>query len=148
VLGPPNPKAELQWVDARDLCPWIVDLAERDQTGIYNAAGPAAAVTWEQVLLELAKGSTQPAQLRWATTAVLDKTGIQLPLVRVPFFKGPDTMHFDSSAALAAGLRFRPLADTVAATRAWWREEPEEHRSNPKGWPTEAQEQEALKLLG
>jgi 2'-hydroxyisoflavone reductase len=45
VLGPPTPKAELQWVDVRDLCPWIVDLAERDQAGIFNAAGPAAPVT-------------------------------------------------------------------------------------------------------
>lgn len=147
VLGPPNPKAELQWIDARDLCPWIVDLAERDQAGIYNAAGPVTPVSWEEVLHELAEGAPQRPKVRWATTAVLDQTDIKLPLVRVPFFKGPESMHFDSTAALAAGLRFRPLSDTVAATRAWWRKLPEERRANPEGWPTEAQEQEALELL-
>lgn len=147
VLGPPNAAAELQWIDVRDLCPWIVELAERDQAGIYNAAGPATPATWEQVLQELAKGSTQPVKMRWATTAILDKTGIKLPLVRAPFFKGADSLHFDSGAAEAAGLRFRSLADTAAATRAWWRAQPEERRAKPKSWPTEVQEQETLKLL-
>jgi 2'-hydroxyisoflavone reductase len=147
VLGPPTPKAELQWIDVRDLCPWIVDLAERGQPGIYNAAGPATPATWEQVLQELGKGSTQPAKVRWATNEVMDKTGIKLPLVRQPYFKGADSLHFDSAAGQAAGLRFRPLADTAAATSAWWRAQPEERRAKPWGWPTEAQEQEALKLL-
>ncbi|MBK7642594.1 MAG: NAD-dependent epimerase/dehydratase family protein [Planctomycetes bacterium] len=148
VLGPPNPAAELQWIDARDLCPWIVDLAERDLSGIFNAAGPSTAVTWEKVLTELAKGSAQPASVKWSTNAALDKTGIQLPLVRQPFFGGADSLHFDSSAALVAGLRFRSLEDTAAATRAWWSQEPQEHRAKPKGWPSAAQEQETLKLLG
>jgi len=147
VLGPPTPKAELQWIDVRDLCPWIVDLAERDQPGIYNAAGPATPMTWEQVLPALAKGAAQPAKIRWATNEIMDKTGIKLPLVRAPFFKGADSLHFDSTAGHAAGLQFRSLADTAAATSAWWRAQPEERRAKPRGWPTEAQEQEALKLL-
>jgi 2'-hydroxyisoflavone reductase len=147
VLGPPAPKAELQWIDVRDLCPWVVRLAERDQPGIYNAAGPAAPMSWEQILTELARGSAQLAKIRWATNEVIAKTGIKLPLVRPPFFKGADSLHFDSAAAQAAGLRFRSLADTAGATSAWWRAQPEERRAKPRGWPTEAQEQEALRLL-
>jgi 2'-hydroxyisoflavone reductase len=147
VLGPPNPKAELQWVDVRDLCPWIVDLAERDQPGIFNAAGPATPVMWEQVLTALAERGGKPATIRWATNDVMAKTGIKLPLVRPPFFKGADSLHFDSAAAQAAGLRFRSLDDTAAATSAWWRAQPDERRAKARGWPTEAQEQEALKLL-
>ncbi len=147
VLGPPSPKAELQWIDVRDLCPWIVHLAERDQPGIYNAAGPATPMTWEQVLAALAANSAQPTNIRWATHEVMTRTGIKLPLVRPPFFKGADSLHFDSAAGQAAGLRFRSLADTAAATSAWWRAQPEERRAKPWGWPTEAQEQEALRLL-
>jgi 2'-hydroxyisoflavone reductase len=124
-----------------------VDLAERDQPGIYNAAGPDTPTTWEQVLLALGKGAAQPAKIRWATTEVMAKTGIKLPLVRPPFFKGADSLHFDSAAGRAAGLRFRPLADTAAATSAWWRAQPEERRAKPRGWLTEAQEKEALELL-
>jgi hypothetical protein len=78
---------------------------------------------------------------------VLDKTGIKLPLVRAPFFKGVDSVHFESSAAQGAGLRYRPLADTAAATLAWWHAEPAARRAKPQGWPSADQEQEALKLL-
>lgn len=60
VLGPPDAKSELQWVNVRDLCPWIVTLAERNVSGIFNAAGPATAVTgrrpsWHSRLLQSAR---------------------------------------------------------------------------------------------
>lgn len=148
VLGPPDPRVELQWVDVRDLCPWIVDLAERDQPGIFNAAGPATPVDWEQVLQELAKLSSQPVKLRWATAEVLEKTGIRLPMVRQGSATTVASPHFEGGAAAAAGLRYRPLADTAAATLAWWRAQPEERRAKAEGWPTPEQEQEALRLLG
>jgi len=147
VLGPPDPKAELQWVDVRDLCPWIVDLAERDQPGIFNAAGPAKATNWEEILGELAKLSPQPVKFRWATADVLKQTGIRQPLVRVPFAPGGVLPHFISDAAQAAGLHFRPLSDTAAATLAWWRSQPDARRARAEGWPTTEQEQQALRLL-
>jgi 2'-hydroxyisoflavone reductase len=147
VLGPPDPRVELQWVDVRDLCPWIVDLAERNQAGIFNAAGPATPAAWEQVLQELARLSSQPVQFRWATTEVMQQTGIRLPLVRPSFFKGNEPPHFVGAAAQAAGLQYRPLADTAAATLAWWRAQPAERRAKAEGWPTPEQEKEALRLL-
>lgn len=142
LLGPPEPDSELQWVDARDLCPWIVELVERDVPGVFNTAGPAEAVTWRQILEALAKDAPEPARIRWSTYEALDQAGVRLPLVR----KGAPA-HFDSSAAQAAGLSFRPLADTAAATRTWWAEQPEEERANPRGWPTPEQERAALALL-
>lgn len=147
VLGPPSPSAELQWVDARDLCPWIVDLVERDRPGIFNAAGPAQPTNWERILRELAQGAAAPAEIRWSTHDVLAKVGVQLPLVRAPLPGAADSQHVDSSAAQAAGLSFRPLADTAAATRAWWATQPAEERASPRGWPTPEQERAALKLL-
>lgn len=147
MLGPPDPKAELQWIDVRDLCPWIVDLAERDQSGIYNAAGPATPASWEQVLQELARLSSTPVQIRWATPEVMRQTGIRLPFVGSELFKGRDSLHFSSTAAQAAGLHYRPLADTAAATLAWWRSQPDERRSKAEGWPAPELEQEALRLL-
>jgi 2'-hydroxyisoflavone reductase len=147
LLGPPVPKSELQWVDVRDLCPWIVELAERDQAGIFNAAGPVTPVTWEQVLQELGRLAPQPPTFRWSTPEVLQKTGIRLPLVRQAATPGAAGPHFVSDAAQAAGLRYRPLAETAAATLAWWREQPPERRAKAEGWPTVEQEREALRLL-
>jgi 2'-hydroxyisoflavone reductase len=147
VLGPPSPSAELQWVDARDLCPWIVELVERDRPGLFNAAGPAQPTTWEATLRALAQGAAAPAEVRWSTHAVLAEVGVQLPLVRAPRAGVADSQHFDSAAAQAAGLSFRPLAETAAATRAWWATQPAEERANPRGWPTPEQERAALERL-
>ena len=143
ALAPPDPEARLQWIDVRDLCPWMVDLAERDVSGSFNAAGPPTA--WREVLRGLAALASQPVDWRWATEEVLQRTGIALPLVR-PAGRGASP-HFDGERAHAAGLRYRPLADTAAATLEWWRSQPAERRANPEDWPSEAQERDALRLL-
>lgn len=149
VLGPPDPEAELQWVDARDLCPWIVQLGERDQPGIYNASGPTVPAIWGEVLQSLTKLSAEPVQFRWATLDALKSTGIRLPLVRQPATPGAVTLrgHFDGRKAESAGLRYRPLDDTAEATLAWWRAQTPERHAQAQGWPTREQEQKALEML-
>jgi 2'-hydroxyisoflavone reductase len=144
VLAPPDPEAELQWIDVRDLCPWTIDLAERDVAGIFNAAGPPS--TWRQALQVLTALATRPVNLRWSTDEVLRRANVTLPLVRPPG-RGGAWPHFDGARAAAAGLRYRPLADTAAATLEWWRSQSAERRANAEDWPTEAQEKEALRLL-
>jgi hypothetical protein len=57
------------------------------------------------------------------------------------------SFHFENGASLAAGLRYRSLADTAAGTLAWWGGLPEERRANPEGWPTPAQEQAAIERI-
>jgi 2'-hydroxyisoflavone reductase len=143
VLGPPDPKREFQWIDVRDLCPWVVDLAEQDRPGVFNAAGPATPMNWEQVLQELARNAAQPVTVRWPTPAMLEAAKIRLPFGSTlrPSF------HVASEAAQAAGLRFRSLADSAAATLAWWNSLPPERRANAEGWPTREQEQQVLRLL-
>jgi 2'-hydroxyisoflavone reductase len=146
ILAPPYPADEIQWIDVRDLCPWIIDLAERDQAGIYNAAGPEKPTNWRQLLQPLAKLSSTPVQFKWATPEILKQTGISLPLVRDGLLGSAQTPHFDSAAAMRAGLRFRPLMDTANATLDWWRAQTAERRTQ-SGWPTPEQEQQALRLL-
>jgi 2'-hydroxyisoflavone reductase len=150
VLAPPDPKAELQWVDVRDLCPWIVQLGERDQAGIFNASGPTVPANWGQVLQSLTKLASEPVQFRWATPEVLKETGMRQPLVRQAASPGAVTLNgrFDGRKAETVGLHYRPLADTAAATLAWWRAQTPERRANAvEGWPTPEQEQKALALL-
>lgn len=143
VLSPPEPRGTLQWVDVRDLCPWIVALAERDLTGIFNVAGPRETTNWEQVLRQLGRQATVAPQLIWACRNALDSTGVRLPLVRA-VAPGQNWPHFVSDAAQAAGLRYRPIADTAAATLTWWRALSSERRAAAEGWPSAAQEAELL----
>jgi hypothetical protein len=137
-------------VDARDLCPWIVQLGERDQAGIFNASGPTVPTDWGQVLASLAKLTDKPVRFRWATPEVLKETGIRLPLVRQPLSPGALTVtgHFDGRKAEGAGLRYRPLAETANATLAWWLAQTPGRRAEAKNWPTMEQEQKAIEMLG
>lgn len=143
VLGPSDPKNELQWVDVRDLCPWMVTLSEYSVPGIFNAAGPAAPVSWEQVLETISPMAKEPVRLHWATAEVLTQLEIDLPLVS----PGRPSRHFVNAASQKAGLRYRPLAETATATLEWWRAQPESRRAKAEGWPTPEKEREAIERL-
>jgi 2'-hydroxyisoflavone reductase len=142
VLAPSSPALEAQWVDARDLCTWVVMLAENDTPGIFNAAGPASPVDRVALMWGLRALTAEPVRFHWPSDELLDELGIDQPMM------GRDaSSHFENSASMAAGLRYRALADTAVDTLAWWRGLPDERRSNPEGWPTPAQEQAAIERI-
>ena len=147
VLGPPDPDVELQWIDVRDLCPWIVQLGERNQPGIFNASGPSKPMRWREVLQGLIPLATRPVQFHWATREVLEKTGVRLPLVRSGSMGTSPSVHFDGTKAARAGLVYRPLGDTAAATLAWWQAQTPERRAKAEGWPSQEQLSRALEML-
>ena len=140
VLGPPDRERALQWVDVRDLCPWIVDVVEHDRGGVFNAVGPESRTSWGQVIEVLAKGSSSPVRVRWPTAALLEEMNVELPLVSST--RRP--RYFEGGAARAAGLRDRSLEDTAAATLAWWRAQTPERRAQADGWPTPEQERAVI----
>jgi 2'-hydroxyisoflavone reductase len=141
VLMPPEPGAPLQWIDVRDLCPWMVELAEQDTPGIFNAAARPA--SWEDVLTTLATVARTSPRFRKSTPELLERLSISLPLVAA----GAPPFIVDTTAAERAGLRPRPLSETAEATLSWWRSLPPERRANPEGWLDPEREREALARL-
>ena len=142
VLAPANPGHEAQWVDARDLCPWVVTLCENNTPGTYNAAGPAAPIDRSGLMWGLRAQTAEPVTFFWPTDELLEELGIDQPMM-----SGDDSYHFANEASMAAGLHYRSLADTATGTLAWWQELPAERRSNPRRWPTQEQEKTAIKRL-
>jgi len=111
VLAPGPPHRPLQFIDVRDLAAWMLRLIEERQTGIYNATNEGAPM--EEVL-----GQTNVV---WVSDEFLRKQGVteqDLPLWSAD--PGFSALHeADVSAAVAAGLTFRPVDDTVRDTRDW-----------------------------
>jgi 2'-hydroxyisoflavone reductase len=125
VLAPERPEDPVQIIDAQDLADWMIRLAEARDTGVYNATGPKYSLTIGEVLDESKRVSGSDATFTWIPAEFLAENEVQ-PWQDLPDWI-PDTDEFrgfsrvDCSRAVAAGLTFRPLADTVRDTLDWAR---------------------------
>jgi nucleoside-diphosphate-sugar epimerase len=128
TLAPGPRELPLQYIDARDLAAFLLTAADKRLTGAYNLVGPSGQTSMGE-LLDTANAVTGGhAELRWTDPEVILKAGIA-PWTDLPIWLPPgddhDFMHRgDVSKALAAGLRLRPIADTVADTWSWLRSLP------------------------
>jgi len=149
VLAPSNRGEVIQWVDVRDLCPWVVDLVERDAGGIYNAAGPASEVTREGLMWGIRATTSAPVRFWWPDDALLDELEISPPMLSTGSkdLTGEGSVVFANAASMDAGLDYRSLADSVEGTLEWWRAQPEERRAEPRSWIAADKEAAAIARL-
>lgn len=136
IVCPAGPKMSAQWIDVRDLCHWLVNLAENDTPGVFNGVAPASPINREQTMNGLRATTAAPVRLHWPSKEVLEELGFPTPM----FANTPYSRHIDAGAAQAAGLTFRPFADTARDTHEWWSSQSAERRANPRGWPSADQE--------
>ena len=122
VLVPEPRDQPVQLVHARDLADWMLAAAARGETGVFNATGPASPLTMEALVAEIRGATESDARLTWVDEHALVEHGVEawsdLPLWLAPG-TNPESANFlavDVTKALAAGLCFRPLADTVRDT--------------------------------
>jgi nucleoside-diphosphate-sugar epimerase len=125
VLAPGDPDRTVQLVDARDLAAWMLDLAERRVAGAFNGTAPAGATMMRDVLEAAVTATGSGARLRWVGDEALLAAGVEpwdeLPLW-LPARTMPGTWQIGTSRAREAGLRCRPVAETVADVWAWLRD--------------------------
>ncbi|MFZ0062199.1 MAG: NAD-dependent epimerase/dehydratase family protein [Pyrinomonadaceae bacterium] len=143
VLAPGRPGRYLQFIDARDLAAWTVRMIEVKKTGVYNAnglAGPSDLVTQTaslrpaaepssptmgRVLEECKTVSDSDASFTWVSEEFLlqeqvtpwSEMPLWLPEAAAPHRKG--FMFINCDKAVAAGLSFRPLRETIKDTLTW-----------------------------
>ncbi|WP_344260941.1 NAD-dependent epimerase/dehydratase family protein [Streptomyces sodiiphilus] len=128
VLAPGPRTLKLQFIDVRDLAAWTLDAAERGLAGPYDLVGPPGHATMESFLRACARATGSGAELRWTEPEKILAAGVR-PWTELPVWAPPGEMHgavhgSDVSKALAAGLRCRPVEETVADTWAWLRSLP------------------------
>jgi 2'-hydroxyisoflavone reductase len=119
----PDAQHPTQVIDVRDLVGWLLDASTRGVAGIFNTTGVSVPLSEHLDAARTVAGHTGPvvrADRQW----LLDQ-GVQqwmgprsLPL----WVADPDWLGFgarDSSKARAAGLRTRPLVQTLSDTLDW-----------------------------
>jgi 2'-hydroxyisoflavone reductase len=110
MLVPASLAQALQFVDARDLADFTLGALIDGRSGAFNVTGPVPQVTMLDVVA--AAGGAAPVVVDDAFLAGRELDFRALPL----WFHDPDLqelMRTEVSRALAAGLTFRPLGDTV-----------------------------------
>ncbi|MEU1804711.1 NAD-dependent epimerase/dehydratase family protein [Streptomyces sp. NPDC019937] len=125
VLAPGPRTLPLQYIDARDLAAWLLDAAERGLGGPYNTVSPPGHTTMGELLETCVRVTGAAADLRWTDPDRILAADIA-PWTDLPIWIPPgelhDTLHAaDVSKAVAAGLRCRPVGETVADTWTWLR---------------------------
>ena len=125
VLAPGSPGTAMQLVDARDVAAFLLDSAADGRGGTYNVTGPRGNATMGGWLHDCVAVTGSDAELTWVDDETLLAHDVQ-PWTELPLWmpRGQDGDHVwdaDTGAAQAAGLRCRPVTETVRDTWAWLR---------------------------
>jgi 2'-hydroxyisoflavone reductase len=135
VLAPGDGLDATQVIDGRDLGEWTVRLAEANLGGAFNAAGPRSRLSMAEMLHGIRGALTGDLELRfhWVPGEKLAEYEVR-PWAEMTAWFGPRSIlgEVSNERAVAAGLSFRPLADTVVDTLAWFRSLPAERQQAPR----------------
>ena len=118
VLAPGDPEAIVQEIDVRDLAAWIVHAAETGLTGAVNATGEP--MTMRAFLETIRSTLASNARFTWVPDEILTGDGVG-PYSEMPYWlpKSVGARAVPIERAKGAGLRFRPVAETVRDTWEW-----------------------------
>lgn len=125
LLAPSDPNQRVQFIDARDFGEWTVRMTEAGQGGTFNAVIDDLALTFARLLDECRAAAQSDARPVWTSEAFLQEHGVA-PWTELPLWTPQETTDewrgaasFSAARAVAAGLTFRSLAQTVRDTLAW-----------------------------
>jgi 2'-hydroxyisoflavone reductase len=150
ILAPGNPMEDrIQVIDVRDLCEWAVRLCEDRTYGTYMAVGPENGRSIAEFLYGIAAVTTAPLSWTWVPREFLAEYGFR-PYNEMPVWRPPTPglegfARFDLSREVAAGLTFRSLADTTAATLEFHHQRPAERRAQFRAGASPEREAEVLR---
>lgn len=124
ILAPGPPDLQIQLIDARDLAIFVLDAAHTGHAGPFNVISQRGHATMESLLESCrAVAGSGDARLTWVDPKAIDAAGIEA-WSELPIWLPPDSpliaMHAaNSDRAHAAGLRCRPVEQTVRDTWDW-----------------------------
>lgn len=123
VLVPDVPDLPTQVIDVRDVAGWLVEAAEGGVSGVFNVVGETISLPEHLATARTVAGHTGPVvavETDWLQAHQVNPWMGErsLPLwLPLPEYAGFSSR--DGTAARAAGLVHRPLAETLADTLAW-----------------------------
>ncbi|MFD7445940.1 NAD-dependent epimerase/dehydratase family protein [Streptomyces sp. NPDC059909] len=118
ILAPAPADRRIQPVDVRDVAAFALDQAAGTSSGGYNVAHPDG-LTFEEFVAACLSVTGAAGRPEWVAPDLLIEHGVrqwtELPLWRIH----AGVWSVDAGRAIAAGLRCRPLVETIRDTWTW-----------------------------
>jgi 2'-hydroxyisoflavone reductase len=148
VLVPGDGQDPVQWIDVRDLAEFTIDSLLAERTGTYNMVGPSYGATMADLAHGCRAVSTSGARFTYVPAERCAELGLN-PWGELPVWspRGTDLAGINvvsAAKAIAGGFKSRSLADTAAATLAYWNTLPEARRARLRAGMSREAEQKAL----
>lgn len=119
ILAPGSPDNEVQFIDVRDLGAWLVHLIENGTSGAFNAVGFDGRISMAD-FLHTGKGAVNhKCEFTWVDDEFLAKNKVSSWGEMGCWTPAKSNGHTDVTRAIAAGLKFRPIAETIRDTADW-----------------------------
>jgi 2'-hydroxyisoflavone reductase len=140
VLAPGAPPDPVQIIDVRDLGAWLITLAEQQTAGVFNACGPKERLKWGDLLQACQKATKATSKLTWVPDAWVARQGNEVFPIWAPYAGDSKGFHtWKNARAIQAGLKFRPVQQTVSDTLAWYKSQSERTKLAGPGPEQEAE---------
>lgn len=122
VLVPGKKDDPVQYVDVRDIAEWMIRLVEENNTQTFNAAGPANPTGVYDFVKEAQTAFDVESKLITVTDyEFLKENGVPylVPWI-MPEGNNKGSSLINNDRAIANGLTFRPLKQSIKDTHDWW----------------------------
>jgi len=115
ILVPGQDDLPVQYIDAADMCGWMVRMLEDGSgSGPYNAVGAKEPYRARPLLEGLVESTGSTSTLTWIDWEWIRKERPENPNYGPWYGQGPMAfMQVNNDRAMATGLGFRPIADTA-----------------------------------
>jgi 2'-hydroxyisoflavone reductase len=111
-----------QLIDVRDLTKFMVTLVEQRRSGIHNVVGPREKLTFGEFISEAHSALSSKSNLVWIDDYEFlraNRITYAIPWM-IPEGENEYHLQIKNQKAIAAGLTFTPIAQTVRDTLAAW----------------------------
>jgi nucleoside-diphosphate-sugar epimerase len=145
VLAPGTPNDPVQFIDGRDLAEWTIRMAEKRETGVYNATGPAKPLSVGGMLDGIKDAEKSKATFTFVPLDFLKQQKVEA-WSEMPVWAGDELglARTKIDRALNIGLTFRSLDVTARDTLAWFKSLPQDRQSKMRAGLTSEREAEVL----
>jgi 2'-hydroxyisoflavone reductase len=155
MLAPDNPDSPIAYIDVRDLAEFMNTCVSKHVTGTYNLVNPPGKTTIGKLLEASKRVTGADTTFTWAPVDFLKKEGLiagelvispVLPLWDPPTGDTAGIALIRCDRAVAKGLKFRHVEQTVRDTLDWQKTRPQANQTLKAGLTAE-KEAELLKKL-